>query len=344
MNNCSREVEDYSVGEILDLFSYHENEVKLERMERKFFSRVWENDHDEVCMSDLNGRNNPRTKSYQCMNCRILHRLIDLQEYTINEIITIEGTRIKVRILRIEKVFPRIEMVKPGLVLLDSFTLNVMNTHIIQNSLSENVPSICQTILKSFVCGENGYLLTTFPNSLIISNPSKFIDDIIIFISIMCIELDQHKFMMCDYSKSLIFYEVNSKFNDKYCRIIGKLNSLNNASIQLSNANRISGFHFNLSKNNQIETNLDNVHFKVIDGNSILLTHQKEFNFYNFLLSLCENRSFFLKLKENRLWREMFNESDMMKIENELLNEKYEVNSRRLLSGIALRRNLFELF
>jgi hypothetical protein len=343
MYDCSREVEDLSVGEILDLFNHHENEVKLERMERKFFNRIWENDHDKICMSDLNGRNNPRTKSYQCMNCRILHRLIDLQEYTINEIITIEGTRIKVRITRIEKVFPRIETVKSGLILLDPFTLNVMNTHIIQNSLSGDVPSICQTILKSFVCGENGYLLTTFPNSLIISNPSNFIDDIIHFILILCIELNQHKFMMCDYSKSLIFYEVNSKFNDKYCRIIGKLNNLNNASVQLANSNRISGFHFNASKNNQIEINVDEFHFRVIDGNPIVLTHQKEYNFYNFILSLCEDRSFFLKLKENKLWRLMFVENEVIKLENELLNEKNEFNSRRLLSNVTLRKELFEL-
>lgn len=345
MNNCSREVEDYSIDEILDLFDYHENEIKLGRIERKYFSRIWEHDHDQVCMSELNtGRSCPRTKTYQCINCRILHRLIDLQEYTINEIVTIEGTRIKIRISKIEKVFPRIETSNQGLILLDPFTLNVMNTHVIQNSLSDDVPSICQTILKSFVCGENGYILTTFPNSLIVSNTSKFIDDIIHFISILCIELNEHKYYMCDYSDSLIFYEVNnSKTDDKYCRIIGKLNNLNNASIQLQKSNRISSFHFILSKNNQSETDIDDVHFKVSEGNSTLLTHQKEFNFYNFLLSLCGDRLFFVKLKEHKLWKLMFNENDSMKIENEIENEKYRINSKRILSNVILRKDILQL-
>lgn len=322
-----------------------------------------------------------RSKYYICINCRTLMKLIDIRNPFDKNIIELEnGNKICIKLIKYKNIRPEI-VVNPKntsiilssrydinikkIISCDSFTLNMLISWILANIFSNHEVKMTEKIIKNFICNNNGYIIKHVrPKQLREGVCHDNIEDIILQLKLICKILGNYDYYHGNYSlENINFYKYNRcipSFGRRKFRIAISIFNFHNSAITFDNIRLMK-----INKEQEMKVDIINFGYNAlynninICGNYFKIKYNEftdymfsngihnfkvEYNFYSFVIALCENDQFFLTIKRTKLWYIMWKREELRILEDRIYNSKLIKNydTKIILSNISLKINILD--
>lgn len=333
-----------NINDMMGIFGYYRKMI-IEKLEKDpiLFKELIINDNfliDKRCRFNMGMSNDRNDKKYKCIQCNNLCRLIELNRENIDKpfeiececeydkyliIKKIENPNINININEYAKnkkyIMNNEDIIYFGT---DEFTNNMLITWTLEKIFEKYGLQHINNLYISFICGNNGYNLYSYPTIGNINNlkeiNSEIMKSLILQLMISLKILEKYNFFYGNFKEdSLIFF--NDEIDYDYDKINIKsdiklkINNFENSSITINNVIRL--YNYSCIPDIQINTNLNNlIDIVEINGeiwwkmnsnvyygfndikyyymNNIgIPMYQNAFNFYAFLILFLKNRNIY---------------------------------------------------